>query len=337
MSIEALAKALTAAVGTNDAETEVKHWLDTGFKPLNLIVSGDYNKGLPQGRIVEIFGPSASGKTLIATQAMIAAQRAGGIAMFVDWECSFNADFAREMGLNTEFPHFVYKRAETWEQGNTDAMKVAEAIRKSKAIRDDAPVVVVFDSIAAAVPKSMIEKGIDEYTMNDTTALARVTSTTLKAINQYVGRYGVTAIYLNQIRLKPGVVYGDPTTTPGGSAMEFYASVRLGIGAKKIMDKSGGDKEFVGRLIGITTKKNKLNRPFQEVELRLVYGEGGRAKFDYAGSLLEHLIEKGVLSETGGRVTWTDGKTYFRKQLVERIEKEGLYPELEAMLSKVAA
>jgi protein RecA len=332
MSMEALAKALLTAVGENDIETQPKHWLDMGYPPLNKILSGDYTRGLPGGRIIEIYGPSASGKTLLATQAMISAQRAGGIAIFIDWERAFNAKFAEEMGLDTTFPKFIYKRSKTWEEGNTAALKVAETVRKGKHIAEDAPIVVVFDSVAAAVPKSMAEKEIDEYTMNDTTALARVSSTTLKSVNQHVGEFEVTAIYLNQIRTKPGVVYGDPTTTPGGVAMEFYASVRIALGAKKIMGKdASGDKEFLGRLIGMETKKNKVSRPFQSTDLRLVYDEEGRAHFDTTLGLIEHLVGVDKLKKEGNYVVW-DGKKYYPAALSAKIQDEKLQPELIKLL-----
>jgi protein RecA len=342
MSLELLGKALLAAVGENDVETEPKHWLDMGYPPLNKMLTGDYTRGLPGGRIAEIYGPSASGKTLLATMAMIAAQRAGGIAIFIDWERAFNSKFAEEMGLDVTFPKFIYKRSDTWEAGNTAAMKIAETIRKTKAIPEEAPIVAVFDSVAAAVPKSVMYdgktgklRGIDELTMNDTTALARVTSTTLKSVNQYVGAFDMTAIYLNQIRTKPGVVYGDPTTTPGGVAMEFYASVRIALGAKKIMGKDeSGDKEFLGRLIGMETKKNKVSRPFQTTELRLVYDDEGRAHFDITLGLIEHLMEQGKLEEKGGRVIWTDGKSFFKGVLAKRIDDEGIQSELIALLHK---
>lgn len=340
MSLEALAKALVAAVGVNDEETEPKNWLDMGYSPLNKMISGDYTRGLPGGRIAEIYGPSASGKTLLATMAMIAAQRAGGIAIFIDWERAFNSKFAEEMGLDLSFPKFIYKRSDTWEAGNTAAMKVAETIRKNKAIAEDAPIVAVFDSVAAAVPKSVMYdnktgklRGIEELTMNDTTALARVTSTTLKSVNQYVGAFDMTAIYLNQIRTKPGVVYGDPTTTPGGVAMEFYASVRIALGAKKIMGKDeSGDKEFLGRLIGMETKKNKVGRPFKSTDLRLIYDDEGRAHFDITTGLIEHLIENGKLKKDGAYVLW-DGKKVYLSVLAKKIDDEKLQPELIKLLN----
>jgi len=337
MSLEALGKALMGVVGGNDEATEPKHWLDMGYKPLNKILSGYYGRGLPHGRIIEIYGPSAAGKTLLATMAMIAAQKAGGIAIFIDWERAFNLKFAVEMGLDPEYPRFIYKRAETWEEGNTQAMQIAKMVRESKAIPASAPIVAVFDSVAAAVPKSMMfdakgkERGIDEYSMNDTTALARVTSTTLKSVNQYVGKFDMTAIYLNQIRTKPGVVYGDPTTTPGGTSMEFYASTRLALGAKKIMETSGGEKEFKGRLIGMETKKNKLSRPFQNVDVRLIYDDEGRAHFDFTTGLIDHLIDLGQIKKEGNYVVF-DGKKMFASVLAKSIDAEGRFAELEALL-----
>lgn len=334
--IAAIAKALQGAIGENSEKDEVSDWLDTGYAPLNKIIGGAYDKGLPYGRLVEIYGPPASGKTALATLAMIAAQKAGGLAAFVDYERAWNSKFAEEMGLNTEFPHFVYKRPKTWEEGNTVAMKFAEVVRQKKLIKASAPIVIVQDSIAAAIPRSVLEKGIDEYTMNDTTALARVTSTTIKAVNQFVGEFNAIMIYLNQIRLKPGVVYGDPTTTPGGSAMEFYASVRLALGAKKIMEEDAdGDKEFIGRQIGITTKKNKLNRPFQEIDLRLTYADDGKCVFDFTRSLIDHLVDLEKLEKgTKGMVIWTDGVAYNKKALAAKIDGEGKQAELNALLLK---
>lgn len=332
MDITALAAALTGAIGGNDEEQQVTSWLDLDYPPLNEILSGDPDKGLPQGRIVEIFGPSSSGKTLLATLAMLSAQKAGGVAMFNDHENTFQMPFAQRLGLSDKFPQWVYRRPRTWEESNTNALKACEAIRKSNAIDKSAPIVVVFDSVAAMIPKSVFEKGIEEYTMNDTTALARVTSTTLKAVNQYVGDFNATFIYLNQIRTKPGVVYGDPTTTPGGAAMEFYASIRLSLGKK--MEKNT-DKEVTGQLIGITTKKNKLTRPFQEVDLRLSFTDDGMSQFDFIGGMLDALVEKGKLVSSGGRITWLDGKSYFKKQLVATLSADpATYPALKALYKK---
>lgn len=335
--VSAIADSMSKLFGEPEPEKDTV-WIDMGYAPLNKILSGTYDRGITAGRMYEIAGPSASGKTLLATMAMIAAQRAGGYAIFVDWERAFSKPFAVMLGLDPHPGRFMYLSRDTWESGNSDAMKAAAHLRKNKLIGENAPIVIVFDSIAAAVPKSVLYdsktgklKEIDEYSMNDTTALARVTSTTLKAINQLVAELGVAAIYLNQIRTKPGVVYGDPTTTPGGSAMEFYATTRVFTGRKKIMETSGGEKEFKGALIGLETKKNKLARPFQSVEIRLMYDDDGRAHFDFTTGYIEELIAAGKIEEKSGRVTW-DGKSMWKSQLAKHIDENGLQPELVKML-----
>ena len=335
MDMNAIGAALGAAIGQNDTDAEPSGYLDMGYPPLNYIISGRYDGGIAYDRITEIFGPSASGKTLLATAAMIAAQRAGGLAGMSDWERTMKADLAARLGLNTSFPAFIYKQSETWEEGNTVAMKFAEAIRTKELIPKTAPIVWVADSVAAAIPKSVLydkdgnRRPIDEYTMNDTTALARVTSTTLKSINQLVSEFNMVMIYLNQIRTKPGVMYGDPTTTPGGGAMEFYATTRIATGRKREMDKKTG--EMLAAEIGITTKKNKLCRPFQSVSLRLAYNEDGLATFDYATGMVDHMVEVGALQKDGRYVVY-DGKKMFASVLADLVNKENLMPDLTRIL-----
>lgn len=326
------AATLLAAIGNNDTNQGVTNWLDTGYEPLNEIICGNAQGGVPYGRIIEIFGPPSSGKTALATKLMIEAQRAGGIVIFLDHERTFEVELAKAMGLDDEFPKFIYKRPKTWEESNNIAMKTAELIRQKKLIADDAPIVAVFDSVAAMIPQSVFEKGIDQYTMNDTTALARVASTTLKAINAFTADLNATTVYLNQVRTKPGVVYGDPTTTPGGVAFEFYASVRLSLTRSKVVEQKDGEKEFTGQLITIEAKKTKLTRPFQKTQLRLMFDERGMAYFDTIASLVDYAIENGKLTYNKPRVTWTDGKQYFTKALVEKIKTEGLEAELKALL-----
>lgn len=328
MSLADLAAALEKSIGVNADEQKVEHFVDTSFPPLNQIISGSLDGGIPQGRLVEIYGPSSSGKTALATMMMVQAQKAGGVAGFMDHERSFNVDLAKNFGLSDTFPFWIYKRPKTWEESNTLMAKAAQTIRASRVIDPNAPILFVFDSIAAALPKSMAEKEMTEYNMNDTTALARVTSTTLKVMAQHAEDYNFTVVYLNQIRTKPGVVYGDPTTTPGGGAMEFYATTRIALGRKKIMEERDGEKQFIGQEISMKTTKNKLTRPFQEISWRMMFDENGLGYFDVTHSLIEWCIEKGKLSASGPRVTWTDGKSYFKKALVEKIDTEGLQDEL---------
>jgi protein RecA len=329
-----LAKAILSVIGESDPELEVPGYIDTGYEPLNEILTGDpKNGGIPMGRIVEIFGPSSSGKTWLATQIMCAAQRMGGVAMFQDHELTFQVPFATRSGLNDQFPFFIYKRPNTWEESNTMALKAGEAIRKSKKLDPLAPIVVVFDSVAAMIPKSVFDKGIEDYNMNDTTALARVASTTLKAINQQSAALNLTIIYLNQIRTKPGVVYGDPTTTPGGSAFEFYATHRLALGKKFIRAKVNGKDEIVGQLMGVETKKNKLARPRQEVDLRLQFEDDGMTKVNLTLSLIDHAVAVGKLKKLStGRVEWVNGNSYPPGQLADMIDKGGLKPVLLSVM-----
>ena len=333
MTSSALSELDSIIGGAEAKEEEVAGWLSTGFPQLNKILSGRYAGGFAYGRMYEVYGPSSSGKTVIACNAMIEAQKAGGVVILADYERAFMVELARKMGLNTEKPHFIHLHPQTWEEGNTLAMRAAELIRKKGIIDKEAPILFVLDSIAAAVPKSMVEKELDELSMNDTTALARVTSTTLKVVNSRGSAINMTSVFLNQIRTKPGVAYGDPTTTPGGVAMEFYATARLAVGRKKIMDKGeSGEKEMTGQLMTLKTVKNKLTRPFQETELYFMFNEDGSGYFDTTRSMLDYLIKKEVIKKSGARVTWTDGKSYYASQLIEKIEKEGLEAELFSLL-----
>lgn len=332
MSTTDFLKDLHDAIGENDGAEVVTQFIDTGFPPLNQIISGRKDGGLPFGRMVEMFGFSSSGKTALATQWMVEAQRMGGFAGFEDWERSFNADLARTFGLNTDPKVWRYQRPRTWESGNMDATKTCQLIRQHKVIPDSAPILFVFDSIASAIPQSVAEKEISEHTMNDNTALARVSSATLKVQSQYAADFNATFLYLNQLREKPGVVYGDPRYTPGGKAMEFYASARLSLGRSKVMEGTGSDKEFVGQEIGIECTKSKFTKPFQKCSLRMSFDDLGAARFDFTRSMLDYAVAEGLIAYSKPRATWLDGKQYFLKALAEKIDAEGLQGELKKLV-----
>lgn len=225
--LSALADSLLKSIGDNADNQAVSNWIDTGNPELNRIISGSYSGGIPFGRLLETFGESSTGKTAIATQCMVNAQKMGGVAIFIDWERSFDVRLAEGFGLNTKRPYWIYIKPKTWEQGNAAALRAIQLIRQSKAIPDDAPILIVGDSIAAAVPESMLydskgnEREMDTYTMNDTTALARVTSTTLKVVAAKAEEYNATFWYLNQMRLKPGVMFGDPRCLRGDVQIPF--------------------------------------------------------------------------------------------------------------------
>lgn len=327
-----LANALLKAIGGNDEQSTPSIFLDTGYPPLNFALSGRYDGGLPVGRIVEMFGPPSSGKTAISTRAMIAAQQAGGFAGFNDHERSFHHHLAANLGLDVEAPTFAFKTPRTFEESVTIAVKAAQTIREGGFIDEKAPIIWVFDSLAAMVPKSKMDKGVDEYGMNDTTALARATSSVFPALSQHCEELNMLALFLNQIRTKPGVIYGDPTTTPGGDAPKYYASIRIQLGAKRIVE--GADKRMVGQEIGCKIIKNKVYRPFEQASWRFMFREDGSGYFDVTTSLIDYMIEQKILESSGPRVTWTDGKQYFKKALVEKIESEGLQGELRGLLPK---
>jgi recombination protein RecA len=324
-----LCKALDKEIGANDEEQVVSDWLDTGFHELNEILSGDRNGGFGFGRIYEVYGPESCGKTALATKAMIEAQRRGGAAIFIDYERSFDLEMAMNMGLSDQRPFWIYSRPVTWEQGNTIAMKAAKLLRESGKIDPKAPIVVVEDSIAAAIPKSMLydakgnRKELDDLTMNDTTALARVTSTTLKMIHQLASELNVIVIYLNQIREKPGVLHGDPTTTPGGRAMRFYASGRLALGRTLLMGKNEdtGDKQLTAQTISIKAVKTKHTRPFGTTELSLKFNDDGSAYFDEIEALIDYLVKRKVLTLSGSRMQW-DGKSLFKSQVIKLLSED---------------
>jgi len=327
-----LGKALTGIAGKNDSIQNVKVWLDTGFEPLNKAISGRYDGGLPSGRIVEIFGPESAGKTLIATKAMINAQQMGGIAMFNDHERSFDSVIANKYGLLTDDGDpWIFKTPETFEESVTNTIKITREIREGKLIEPDAPIVVVFDSLASMVPKSKMAKDVDEQGMNDSLALAKACSAVFPVFTQYVQKYNILCLILNQIRMKPGVMYGDPTTTPGGEAPKFYASVRIQLARKQIKGTTSG--EVLGQEITANCIKNKVSAPFQKAYWRFMFAPDGTGYLDATGSLIDHLIDIGKLPQSGSRIEW-DGKKLLRSQLIEKVESEGLRDSLVALLPK---
>lgn len=326
-------KELASILGTDSFMSTQSTFMSTGLVPLDILLSGEPDGGFAEGRIYEIYGPESSGKTAMATMAMIGAQKAGGVGIFVDYERTFEPVFAAEMGLNLNRPHFIYIKPTTWEEGNTKSLEVAQALRNHPEFKDK-PIVIVQDSVAAAVPKSVVEKGIDELNMNDTTALARVTSSTLKAVNVFVDEFNVVMIYLNQVREKIGVMFGNPETTPGGKAMKFYASVRISLSKKQTSENGHLTKhEIKAKVI-----KNKITQSVgQTVSWDLRYerkpGEvKSKAYIDSVGALIDYMKENKFLETAGAYIVYLDGKKYHRATLVKHIEENGLQEELMAHL-----
>ena len=334
-------------IGKNDEQQEVSMWLDTGYPPLNKAISGNWDGGLPCGRLIEIFGPPSCGKTALATEAMAAAQRAGGLAVFMDHENSFDVGLAEGLGLDPN-TNWVYKQPTTFEQAIDMTKKLAMNLRnvdknlcpmKGKApLPMDKPIVVVFDSLASMVPASKMFdnkgnlKDSADNSMHDNTALARATSAHFPLLAQIAYKCNMCLIFLNQVRTKPGVAYGDPTTTPGGNAPEYYASVRIGLSREMIKDK---DKNVVGQIVNANVRKNKVSAPFKRASWNFMFRDDGTGYFDVDGSLVELLADSGVLKRDGNGYIWTDGKKYMKPALKEKIETEGLRGTLLALLQGV--
>jgi len=333
-SADEIAKALKGVIGVNDEEATVKNFLDTGFPPLNMALSGKWDGGLPVGRVIEISGPPSAGKTAIATRAMAAAQAAGGIAAFKDHERSFSLTLAPRLGLDVKPGRFIYKKPETLEESFALMVGGAQFIREKELIPESAPLCWVFDSLAAMVPYALLydSKGKPKdpaaRNMKDNLALATACSQQLPIVAQKAEDLNICVIVLNQLRTKPGVMYGDPTYTPGGDAKEFYYSTRLRLNASKI--KLGDD--IIGMEVTGKTTKNKVNRPFLAASWRFMFNKDGTGRFDVERSLVEFLnAEKLLEAGKPGFVVW-GGKQISREALARDIEARGAIEELKALL-----
>jgi len=333
-----IAKALAGAGLVNDEETTVRHFLNTDFPPLNHASNHDWEGGLPVGRMIEIAGPASSGKTAIATAAMAAAQRAGGVAGFNDHERSFSLILAPRLGLDTTPGRFIFKKPRTFEESLQICVTAATIIRQKKLIPPEAPICWVFDSLAAMVPLSALidaksgkEKAPEDRNMHDNTALARATSAHFPAFALHCEELGICAIFLNQMRKKIGVVFGDPRKTTGGDAPEFYFSQRLWLSASQI--KKGS--EVIGMEVTGKFVKNKVARPFQEAKWRFIFQPDGTGRFDRERSLVEFLADEKIIEagKAPGTVLW-DGVQLHKEVVARRIEAEGDagFAKLKALL-----
>ena len=243
--------------------------------------------GIPRGRVVEIYGPEASGKTTLALHIVAEAQKTGGFAAFIDAEHAVDPDYSKRLGVNTE--ELLISQPDTGEQ----ALEICETLVRSGALD-----VVVIDSVAALVPRAELEGDMGDSHMG---LQARLMSQALRKLTGTVSRSNTTVIFINQIREKIGVMFGNPETTPGGRALKFYSSVRLEI--RRITTIKDGT-EMVGSRVRVKVVKNKVAPPFKKSEFDIMYGLG----ISYVGDIIDLAVEGNIVEKTGAWYSYDDMK-----------------------------
>ncbi|MCX8118053.1 MAG: recombinase RecA [Desulfobacterota bacterium] len=268
--------------------------------------------GLPRGRIIEIFGPEASGKTTLALHVVAEAQKRGGIAVFIDAEHALDIQYAKKLGVKID--ELLLSQPDTGEQ----ALEIAEHLVRSGGVD-----VIVIDSVAALVPKAEIEGEMGDAHMG---LQARLMSQALRKLTATISKSNTIVIFVNQIRMKIGVMFGNPETTTGGNALKFYASVRLDV--RRIASIKQG-QDVIGSRTKVRVVKNKVAPPFREVEFDIIHGEG----ISREGDVLDLAVEKNIVEKSGTWYTFggqrigqgrENAKQFLKEnpKILEQVEKE---------------
>lgn len=271
--------------------------------------------GYPKGRIIEIYGPESSGKTTLAIHAIAQAQKEGGIAAFIDAEHAFDRFYAKKLGVDVD--ELLIAQPDNGEQ----ALEIADQLIRSSAID-----IIVIDSVAALTPKAEIEGDMGD---NKVGLQARLMSQALRKLTSTISKTNTTCIFINQLREKIGVMFGNPETTTGGNALKFYASVRLDI--RRVTTLKDGDTP-IGNQVRVKIVKNKVAPPFRKAEFEITFGEG----ISHVGEIVDLGVELGIIKKSGSWFSYGETRLGQGRDAVKRVIKDN--PELTAELEeKIAA
>jgi recombination protein RecA len=291
---------------------------DTAVEPLDAIPTGSISLdvalgvgGFPRGRVVEIFGPESSGKTTLAIHAIANVQKNGGIAAIIDAEHAFDKTYAEKLGVDTE--SLLISQPDNGEQ----ALEIADNLIRSGAID-----IIVIDSVAALTPKAEIEGEMGDSKMG---LQARLMSQALRKMTATINKTGCCCIFINQLREKIGVMFGNPETTTGGNALKFYASVRLDI--RRIAQIKEGEN-VIGNRVRVKVVKNKVAPPFKQAEFDIIFGEG----ISKIGEIIDIGVEKGIIKKSGSWFSYNDTKLGQGRDALKQLLKDN--PDLLAELEE---